>query len=221
MTSGQLEDSLSVAPQKEYSLFRNRDKFDLVVLYDTDSGGYGSAISPMSAVVRIIYETAFQRILKRNPVLLVGGLRAWKIAYPSELTQETDALIEKTLDGPTDDLMQRAERLKLTPSPASSNSTSIILSGSASIANGSISNYASTNGVNGINGMNGTNGLADVSTHEIWIPTRPRSGTDASTTSSIINGSTELPWTRPQYTMGQIPENERYMEPLAMPKNFF
>lgn len=198
MTGEQLEDSLSVAPQEEYALFRNRDKFDLVVLYDADSENYGPAISPMSAAVRIIYETAFRRALKRNPVLLVGGLRAWKSVYPAEVTSEVETGVDRTFD----DLMQRSERLKFTPSPGSSSSQS---GTGQNVVNGFVSNYVA-NGVNSINDINGT---TDTSSHEIWMPMRPRSGTDASSTSSIVGGSPEQSWVRSQHGMNQIPEHER------------
>jgi hypothetical protein len=70
-----IEDSLSLAPTIEHTLFANRDKFDLVVMYDADSPTYKPALKALAAA---IYETAFQKILKRMPVLLVGGLQAWK-----------------------------------------------------------------------------------------------------------------------------------------------
>ncbi|KAI5123494.1 hypothetical protein M0805_008862 [Coniferiporia weirii] len=87
LTSEKLEDALSVAPQSENMLFKNRDKFDLVVMYDADSESFGPSIAPMSVAVRIIYETAFRRMLKKPPVILVGGLRAWRAAYPNEIAQ--------------------------------------------------------------------------------------------------------------------------------------
>jgi ubiquitin carboxyl-terminal hydrolase 8 len=56
-------------------LFSNRDKFDLVAIYDDSSESFDK---PLSVLVRAIYEIAFQKMLKRMPVLIVGGLDAWK-----------------------------------------------------------------------------------------------------------------------------------------------
>ncbi len=59
-------------------MFCNRDKFDVIVIYDDFSETPGLPDSPLSSLVRAIYETAFRKILKRVPVLLIGGLEAWK-----------------------------------------------------------------------------------------------------------------------------------------------
>lgn len=67
---------MSVAPRDEGVLFKNRDKFDLIVIYDYSSKSFETAA--LSSLVRAIYEIAFQKILKRMPVLIVGGLEAWK-----------------------------------------------------------------------------------------------------------------------------------------------
>lgn len=84
LDSDKLEDSLSVAPSHEAALFRNRDKFDLVVMYDDVSESLGPAGSPLSTVMRIIFETAMHQALKRPPVILVGGLKAWRERFPHE-----------------------------------------------------------------------------------------------------------------------------------------
>ncbi|THH02988.1 hypothetical protein EW145_g6625 [Phellinidium pouzarii] len=106
LTCEKLEDALSVAPQRESALFRNRDKFDLVVMYDADSENFGASIAPMSAAVRVIYETAFRCMLKKPPVILVGGLKAWHAAFPSEIAR---------VDG-TPSLELDMENMKLTSS---------------------------------------------------------------------------------------------------------
>lgn len=53
----------------------NRAKFDLVVIYDAAST---VVTPPIANLVRAIFETEFIHSLKRPPVLLVGGLAAWK-----------------------------------------------------------------------------------------------------------------------------------------------
>jgi ubiquitin carboxyl-terminal hydrolase 8 len=75
VTAESIEDSLSVAPSIELSLFSNRDKFDLVVMYDDNADTHGPQFK---ALAQAIYEMAFQKMLKRMPVLLIGGLQAWR-----------------------------------------------------------------------------------------------------------------------------------------------
>lgn len=81
VTGEMIEDSLALAPRNERLLFENRDKFDLVVMYDADSESYGG---PFMALERAIYENAFRKMLKKMPVLLVGGLQAWKQEFGKE-----------------------------------------------------------------------------------------------------------------------------------------
>ncbi|KAH9832545.1 uncharacterized protein C8Q71DRAFT_258180 [Rhodofomes roseus] len=76
-----IEDALVVAPRTEHVLFSNRDKFDLVGIYDDASDTFGDANSPLSVLTHAIYEVAFRKFLKHPPVLLVGGLQAWKREY--------------------------------------------------------------------------------------------------------------------------------------------
>ncbi|KAI0642296.1 cysteine proteinase [Trametes meyenii] len=74
--SGQsIEDALAVGPPDERVCFSNRDKFDLVAMYDDSSETVGE---PISTLLKAIYETAFRKILKNMPMLLIGGLQAWK-----------------------------------------------------------------------------------------------------------------------------------------------
>ncbi|KAL6309343.1 hypothetical protein BKA93DRAFT_821670 [Sparassis latifolia] len=78
ITAKGIEDSLTVAPRHEWALFSNRDKFDFVAVYDDKSETFGPPSSPLSIFVRAIYEVAFSKYLKHPPMLLVGGLHAWK-----------------------------------------------------------------------------------------------------------------------------------------------
>jgi ubiquitin carboxyl-terminal hydrolase 8 len=73
-----LEDALTVGPRNEWTLFCNRDKFEVVAIYDNSSESFGQATSPLSVLVRAIYEVAFHKMLKRMPMLIVGGLDAWR-----------------------------------------------------------------------------------------------------------------------------------------------
>ncbi|PCH36402.1 cysteine proteinase [Wolfiporia cocos MD-104 SS10] len=78
VTAESIENALVVSPTIEQSLFSNRDKFDLVAVYDDASESFGDANTPLSVLSRAIYEVVFRKNLKRPPVLLVGGLQAWK-----------------------------------------------------------------------------------------------------------------------------------------------
>ncbi|KAH9479240.1 Ubiquitin carboxyl-terminal hydrolase 4 [Psilocybe cubensis] len=77
-----LEQSMVIGPKQELSLFANRDKFDLVAVYDASSTSFASSSSshdsPLGILVRVIFERAFRKVLKRMPMMLVGGLEAWK-----------------------------------------------------------------------------------------------------------------------------------------------
>lgn len=84
VTGQTIEDSLAVAPRHEWALFTNREKFDLVVLYDNASEAFGPAGSPLAALVKAIYETEFRKMLKKSPVQLVGGFEAWKKEFGRE-----------------------------------------------------------------------------------------------------------------------------------------
>ncbi|KAH6915772.1 ubiquitin carboxyl-terminal hydrolase 4 [Coprinopsis sp. MPI-PUGE-AT-0042] len=88
-----LETAMVVGPRGEASLFENRDKFDLVAVYDQSSASFGDSDSPLSVLVRIISEQAFKKMLKRMPMMLVGGLDAWKNELgPPELAKGTPVM---------------------------------------------------------------------------------------------------------------------------------
>jgi ubiquitin carboxyl-terminal hydrolase 8 len=81
---------LILSPKQEQELFKNRDKFDLVVYHDKDStytassGKFSSPSSPgerdnvLLFLKSAICESEFKKNLKRFPVLLNGGFEAWK-----------------------------------------------------------------------------------------------------------------------------------------------
>lgn len=77
VTADMLEDSMVLAP-KEAPLFNNREKFELVVVYDQNSTSFGQQDSPLSILVRTIFTQAFKKMLKKGPMILVGGIDAWK-----------------------------------------------------------------------------------------------------------------------------------------------
>lgn len=81
LTTEMLDDAMVIAPRQEQSLFANRDKFDLVVVYDQDSTTFKT---PINVLLRIINEKAFKKMLKKMPMMLVGGLDEWKRRFGEE-----------------------------------------------------------------------------------------------------------------------------------------
>lgn len=71
-----IESALVISPNAEEKAFNNRQSFDLVVMYD----GSSSKFTPALAVLNnAIYETEFRgKRLQRPPMLLIGGLEAWR-----------------------------------------------------------------------------------------------------------------------------------------------
>jgi len=138
VTAESLENAMVVGPRQEASLFAHRDKFDLVAIYDSSSSSFGSEseASPMSVLFRVIFEQAFKKMLKRMPMLLVGGIQAWKkefgsgelIRGPGYRPEETPAPISRS-------------------SSASKGTISVNVDGYPSFANGMTnSSVASSNG---------------------------------------------------------------------------
>ncbi|KAI0769213.1 hypothetical protein BC629DRAFT_1534568 [Irpex lacteus] len=91
-----IEDSLAVAPRHESMLFSNRDKFDLVALYDAESQSANDSPA-LKALMRVIYEVSFRKILKNMPMVLVGGLRAWKEQFPNDMVHGSSETVEESL----------------------------------------------------------------------------------------------------------------------------
>jgi len=133
-----IEDSFSVAPLEEFVLFQNREKFDLVVLYDASSETYDTA-GPLSAFIRVVYENAFSKMLRRPPVLLLGGLQAWKkdieendivCGVPSEQRRSPISISETRLSStsgpvlPSTSTIPDPTRLVLPPNQPSPNGVS-------------------------------------------------------------------------------------------------
>jgi Ubiquitin carboxyl-terminal hydrolase len=77
VTSQQIESAIVISPPTEQALFGDRDKFDFVIIMDQSSTIIGPPSSPLSCLVRAIYEQVFSKSLKRPPILLVGGMDAW------------------------------------------------------------------------------------------------------------------------------------------------
>ena len=75
VTSSTIEDALSVGPRHDQVLFQNRNKFEIVAMYNSSSTDFGPE---GKALISAVYENEFMKNLKNPPVLLCGGLEAWK-----------------------------------------------------------------------------------------------------------------------------------------------
>jgi ubiquitin carboxyl-terminal hydrolase 8 len=76
ITGETIEDSLSIAPCDKWVLFYNHNKFDLIAIYNDDSEMPGPPDVLLARLICAIYKTAFCKILKHVPMLLIGGLEA-------------------------------------------------------------------------------------------------------------------------------------------------
>ncbi|KAJ1306638.1 hypothetical protein OPQ81_007634 [Rhizoctonia solani] len=77
MSAKELQEALVLSSKTERTLFERRNTFDLVVLADASSTEFGDPSTPLNLLFRIIYETEFLKPLRRPPVFLHGGIKAW------------------------------------------------------------------------------------------------------------------------------------------------
>lgn len=93
LTSAELKSNMFDNPQHEQEIFAKRSEYDLVVLYDHQTSALPSNLNSATSgpsrnsadedsrclwiLNQAIYMNEFGRPLKRAPVLLVGGLKAW------------------------------------------------------------------------------------------------------------------------------------------------
>ena len=77
MSAKELQEALILSSKAERTSFERRNTFDLVVLTDADSEQFGDPSTPLGVLFRIIYETEFLKPLRRSPVFLQGGIKAW------------------------------------------------------------------------------------------------------------------------------------------------
>ena len=80
-SGAQLEDSMSLSPDEEQTLFEQRNQFDLIVLYDQQSVDLRSRTpgtqSILQTFVQAVYDFGYEKQPKLPPKLLHGGLDAW------------------------------------------------------------------------------------------------------------------------------------------------
>ena len=186
-------------------LFGNRDKFDLIAICDEDSTRNSPAAS---ALIRAIYERSFTKILRNIPMLLVGGLKAWKEEFGDSEVVHGGVEIPFEVAPPS-------------PSPNGLNGVGISASSSSSSTNGL--------GITGVNVVNGLNGIvapiasrpalghsrtpAESTSSPLFSPSLPdpstfasprsRAGTSAVTTPAEVNGYKM--WIPPSNVSDQMP----------------
>ncbi|KAK0239282.1 ubiquitin carboxyl-terminal hydrolase 4 [Armillaria nabsnona] len=153
-----LMEALIISPPSEVSLFANREKFDYVVLYDWNSTSFGPLDSPLSVLVQTIYEREFTRMLKHAPIILVGGLEAWKKEFgEAEVTKGDGEVVKPSPPSTSTETFALATP---TPQPSAKNP----------FANGTIPSALSSS----------SGGANSTEQHQVWTPARSRADTNPS-----------------------------------------
>lgn len=177
-----LEDSF-IGP-KESTLFNNRDKFDLVVFYDDDSTRVSND-GPVAILLSAIFEKAFKKPLKRMPMILVGGLQAWKkeigdaeiVRGPSSVGEPSTRVATLPQPTPTTNGV-------VSPKPSSNNP----------FANGAYASLVSA---------------PQTDQHQVWSPNRIRSD------STPFNNEPPTLSHRASFSLDQTPSHSRFVEALC------
>ncbi|KAK7425845.1 ubiquitin-specific protease doa4 [Neonectria magnoliae] len=97
ISAEQISESLVLSPNQEESLFEQRDKYDLVVLYDQNSETIlKSSSNPdelvLASLQRALVDYNYGRDLKNPPKLLKGGVDAWvDLMGPASLQASTQS----------------------------------------------------------------------------------------------------------------------------------
>lgn len=68
----------AIMSKSEQGLFSNRDKFEIIIMYDDSSTGFSGKDTPLSILAHLIGGRSSPKMLRRDPMLLVGGLQAWR-----------------------------------------------------------------------------------------------------------------------------------------------
>ncbi|KAJ7117734.1 hypothetical protein C8R44DRAFT_200951 [Mycena epipterygia] len=215
LTAERLEDSMFNAPTNETTMFKNRDKFDLIVVYDQSSQTLGPSTSPMSILVRLISEQAFTKLLKRMPMMLVGGFDAWRrdMGEP-EIDASQSAPLPRTT--PPNGSSGLPAPISFTTS-SSSTSTSNGFSHSASNTNGFTSTTSMSNGFSSsasmANGSGSSSSMASTSsdTPQVWTP-RSRADTNPAPQGSSFQH-------RQNYSLDQTSGHSRAPAEITYPTN--
>ncbi|CAG8978681.1 hypothetical protein HYALB_00004663 [Hymenoscyphus albidus] len=114
MSGDELAERMIVGPDAERSLFLHREDFDLVVFYDQSSttiSPFGNSGDDTKDAVHIfskaVWDFAYEKRLKRRPMLLVGGLDAW-VDYMGENALMVTALSNSRTTTSAQEIMTRS-----------------------------------------------------------------------------------------------------------------
>ena len=100
MSAEQLLERMVISPDVEQEMFMNRDKFDLVVYYDTQTQSETFLQRPMGELqtkLKYLHEALYDfnqdKPLQRPPILLIGGIDAWAdlVGNQALITSDTAA----------------------------------------------------------------------------------------------------------------------------------
>ncbi|ORX87736.1 cysteine proteinase [Basidiobolus meristosporus CBS 931.73] len=163
ITSSKIETALVLSSQSEQDLFQDRDKFDLVVIYDQSSRALdqrallhnGNVLeNPLQKLVHALYDFDFTKRTKIRPILLVGGFDAWWDAFgPSGCITHTPQTVKKSRTGSISNDRQINTRLlgstAIVPRPVIARNVIDYFQIRASSAPQSMVSYDSSRTVNG------------------------------------------------------------------------
>lgn len=74
-----LEVAIVTSPDHERDLFSKRDQFELVIIYDIGSSSITD--EPITRLYKTLLQRSFEKPLKREPVILRGGIISWVETY--------------------------------------------------------------------------------------------------------------------------------------------
>ncbi|KAJ7818484.1 hypothetical protein B0H14DRAFT_3876970, partial [Mycena olivaceomarginata] len=161
------------APTNKRTMFKNRYKFGLIVVYDQSSQTLGGLNTPMSVLVRLISETVFPKLLKRMPMALVGGFDAWQREVGEQGTAVAKAPISFTSStGSSSSSSAAAAAAPMSNGYSSVNGANGVNS-TAPMVNGVSSNSSSsssTSMTNGFAGLVSTSSSSSGTQHQLWTP---------------------------------------------------
>jgi ubiquitin carboxyl-terminal hydrolase 8 len=74
-----VELALVTSPDEERGLFSQRDEFEMVIIYDI--GSKDIIDKPITKIYKTLHQRSFAKPLKRDPVILRGGIISWVETY--------------------------------------------------------------------------------------------------------------------------------------------
>ncbi|KAJ7818471.1 hypothetical protein B0H14DRAFT_3876965 [Mycena olivaceomarginata] len=186
------------APTNETTMFKNWDKFDLIVVYDQSSQTLGGRIRRCRSWCGLISETAFTKLLKCMPMALVGEQGTAAAKAPISFTSNTGSSSSSSAAA---------------AAPMSNGYSSVNgangENGAAPMVNGfssSSSSSSSTSMTNGFAGLASTSSSSSDVQHQLW-------------TCSISCGPAARD-DRPNYSLDQSIGHSRSPAEITYPTNY-